>query len=161
MPKLYIMCGPSGCGKSTWAHKFMEENPQVIYVSRDAIRYSIVAENEEYFKREREVFKQFASTITDALMAGSDVIADATHLNQFSRRKLTQTIDMRFQDYEIAIVVMMIDMNECLARNALREGRAKVPELAIKHMYDDFRQPEFDEDERITEIINGKEWYNE
>lgn len=153
MPKLYIMCGPSGVGKTTWAHNFMNENFDMRYVSRDEVRYSMIKDDEEYFSHEKEVFKKFVAIITEALIDGFDVIADATHLNEFSRRKLTQAIDMRFTDYEIIYVVVSLGYDECAKRNASREGRARVPETALKNMYRDFRFPFKNEDERIIDII--------
>ena len=156
MPKLYILCGPSGCGKTTWALEFIQkpENADVRYISRDAIRYEMVNPNEEYFSREKEVFRRFAGTITQTLVDGFDIIADATHLNQFSRRKLTQAIDMCFQDYQIIYVVFNVNVDTCLERNQNREGRANVPENVIRNMCRDFRAPSLDEDERAKEIVN-------
>lgn len=156
MAKLYILCGPSGAGKTTWACKFIEEhyNDDIRYVSRDEIRFSIVKENENYFAHEKEVFKKFANTIAQTLVDGFDVIADATHLNEFSRRKLTQAIDMTITDYEIIYVIFDIDADTCVEHNKEREGRADVPENIIRNMCRDFRAPTFDEDERSVAIYN-------
>ena len=157
MPILYILCGPSGCGKSTWAHNFLMENDPLFQdfrpVSRDEIRFSMLKEGEDYFAHEKEVFKTFADTIRHTLIDGFDVIADATHLNEFSRRKLTQAIDMYFRDYEIIYVVFNVDADTCVERNKNREGRANVPENVIRNMCRDFREPSLDEDERAEEII--------
>ena len=84
---------------------------------------------------------------------GYDVIADATHLNQFSRRKLTQAIDMYITDYKIIYVVFNVSADTCIARNANRTGRANVPETIIRNMCRDFRAPTKDEDERVIDII--------
>ena len=152
MPILYILCGPSGCGKSTWA-KNDERMKHCIYVSRDEIRYSIVKEEEDYFSHEKEVFRRFASEIVKNIRMGFDVIADATHLNEFSRRKLTQTVDMYAPNYKIVYVVFNVDADTCVARNSTREGRANVPENIIRNMCRDFRMPSKDEDERVIDII--------
>ena len=155
MAILYIMCGPSGCGKSTWATNYINKYPErdIRYVSRDEIRFSMLKEGEDYFSHEKEVFKRFAGTIHQTLVDGFDVIADATHLNEFSRRKLTQAIDMFYTEYEIIYVVFDVDANTCVARNANREGRANVPENIIRNMCRDFRAPTKDEDERVIDII--------
>ena len=153
MSKLYILCGPSGSGKTTWAEKFMYENEDIRYVSRDDIRYSILKEGEDYFAHEKEVFKKFVGTITETLIDGFDVIADATHLNEFSRRKLTQAIDMRFTDYEIVYVVFSTSLETCLERNSNRVGRKNVPETVIRNMFRDAKEPSYDEDERVIDII--------
>lgn len=155
IPTLYILCGVPGCGKTTWAREFVYQQfeKDIRYVSRDEIRFSIIKDEEDYFSHEKEVYWKFAETITETLIDGFDVIADATHLNEFSRRKLTQSIDRRYTDYEIVYVVFNVDLQTCLERNAQRTGRSCVPEQTIRNMYRDFRLPTKDEDERVKEII--------
>ena len=155
MPILYILCGPSGCGKTTWAANFIKEYRDVRYVSRDEIRFELVDPNESYFSREKEVFRRFANTIRLTLVDGFDCIADATHLNEFSRRKLTQAIDMYFKDYEIVYVSFNVNADTCIEHNTNREGRANVPETVIRNMCRDFRAPSLDEDERAKEVIEA------
>jgi len=152
MSILYILCGPSGSGKSTWA-KSDSRMKHCVYVSRDAIRYSLVKEGEDYLSHEKEVFRRFISEIVKAMKIGSDVIADATHLNEFSRRKLTQAIDMYITNYKIIYIVFNVDVDTCIARNANRTGRANVPENIIRNMCRDYRAPSRDEDERVIDIM--------
>ena len=152
MSILYILCGPSGCGKSTWA-KSDDRMAHCAYVSRDAIRYSLVKEGEDYFSHEKEVFRRFVAEIVKAMKIGGDVIADATHLNEFSRRKLTQAVDMYTSDYKIIYVIFNVNVETCVTRNESREGRAHVPENIIRNMCRDFRAPTKDEDERAIDII--------
>ena len=152
MPILYILCGPSGSGKSTWATNFIK-NKRIAYISRDNIRLSIVKEEEDYFSHEKEVFKTFVKAIAHYIANGDDAIADATHLNMFSRCKLMQALDQYTHDYEIICVVFTTDVNTCVERNKAREGRRHVPENIIRNMCRDFRVPTMDEDERIKEII--------
>jgi len=156
MPILYILCGPSGCGKSTWA-KNDTRMKHCAHVSRDEIRYSIVKDDEDYFSHEKEVFRRFISEIVKNMKMGFDTIADATHLNEFSRRKLTQAIDMYISDYNIIYVTFDINADTCVSRNTHREGRANVPENIIRNMCRDFRAPTKDEDERVIDIIEVTE----
>ena len=151
MPTLYILCGPSGSGKSTWARKFMKEN-NVKYVSRDEIRFSMLKEGEDYFSHEKEVFKQFVESLAQALIEGYDVIADATHISEFSRCKLTQAIDRYTHYYQIIAVVFNTDVETCVKQNKMRTGWADVPENIIRNMCRDFRAPTLEEDPRIIEI---------
>lgn len=155
MPKLYILCGPSGSGKSTWADNFMNEHTEddIRYVSRDAIRLSIIKDEEDYFSHEKEVFRKFVGTIANTLIDGFDVIADATHLNMFSRLKLMQALDRYTRDYEVIYIVFHTDADTCVERNKSRTGRANVPENVIRNMCRDFRMPTQDEDDRIIDII--------
>ena len=151
MPRLYMLCGPSGSGKSTWANS--GDRQDIAYVSRDNIRLSIIKDGEDYFSHEKEVFKQFVKEIAIRIMAGRDCIADATHLNMFSRCKLMQALDMYTHDYDIVFVVFNTDVETCVERNKSREGRRNVPENIIRNMCRDFRAPTKDEDERVINII--------
>ena len=154
MAILYMLCGPSGVGKTTWAQQWMRDNHDDIrYVSRDEIRFSMLKDKDDYFANEKEVFRKFVGTIRQTLIDGFDVIADATHLTEFSRRKLTQAIDMNFKDYKIIYIVFNADVETCIERNNQREGRAKVPETVIRNMCRDFRYPSLEEDERAIDVI--------
>lgn len=152
MATLYILCGPSGSGKSTWATNFIKDK-RIAYISRDNIRLSIIKEEEDYFSHEKEVFKTFVKAIAHYIANGDDVIADATHLNMFSRCKLIQALDMYTCDYDIVFVVFNTDAKTCIERNKAREGRRNVPENVIRNMCRDFRAPTKDEDERVIDII--------
>ena len=154
MATLYILCGPSGSGKSTWASTYEGTiTKRCSYISRDDIRLSIIKDEEDYFSHEKEVFRRFTSEIVKALKIGVDVIADATHLNMFSRCKLMQALDMYTRDYEIVFVVFDVDADTCVERNKARTGRRNVPENVIRNMCRDFRAPTKDEDERVIDII--------
>ncbi len=155
MPKLYILCGPSASGKTTWAMNFIKQSPdEIYYVSRDEIRFSMLKEDEDYFAHEGTVFKQFASAIVNALTNNHDVIADATHLNHFSRAKLINTIDKTITNYSIIYVVFYTPYNECLQHNRSREGRAFVAVDAIANMFRTFQAPVSSEDDRAIKIIS-------
>lgn len=154
MAILYILCGPSGCGKSTWAvNKIQEESMKTLWVSRDALRFSMLKPGEDYFAHEKEVYKKFVTAIVSGLGVNMNIIADATHLNEFSRRKLTQAIDAQFNVYQIVYVVFNTSFEECLRRNASRKGYANVPETIIRNMFRTFQAPTLDEDERAIQII--------
>ena len=133
MPRLFIMCGLPASGKSTFAQQFIKNN-DIRYVSRDEIRFSMIKKDEEYFSHEKEVFKKFAGTIAQTLIDGFDVIADATHLNRISRNKLIRAIDQYTTEYTITYIVLETSLETCMERNALREGRARVPNSVMKSM---------------------------
>lgn len=155
MAILYILCGPSACGKSTWRDAFIAEHSDkdIRYVSRDEIRFSMLKEGEDYFAHEKEVFKKFVSTLAQTLADGFDVIADATHLNEFSRKKLTNALDRIGVDYEIKYVVFYTLYTECCKRDAARTGMAYVGPEVIRGMFRSFKAPTLKEDRRATEII--------
>lgn len=141
--KLYIMSGVPGSGKSTFANLYF---PGAVYVSRDEIRFNLVKENEEYFSREDEVYDTFINKIKKALNENKDVIADATHLNQYSRLKLIKLSGVDPEKTEIVVIFMRIPLKECIARNEKRKGtRSYVPPSVIAKMFKNLRTPTFDE----------------
>lgn len=160
MPKLYVLCGIPACGKTYFSAQLMQENKacNIHYISRDAIRFTLVKEEEEYFAHEKEVFNKFVVTIAAALAGGFDVIADATHLNYWSRKKLIDAIDEIITDYTICFVCFETPLDVCLERNAAREGRARVPDEVMYRMSKNYTLPTFSEfnDNRVTMIWHMK-----
>lgn len=141
--KLYIMSGCPGSGKSTYAKTYF---PNALYVSRDEIRFNLVAEGEEYFSKEDEVFAKFINTINFGLAMNKDVVADATHLNARSRLKLLASLDLDKEKTEVIIIVMRTPLNVCIKRNENRKGtRSYVPQSVIKRMYSLFKMPNNEE----------------
>lgn len=131
-PTCYIMSGVPGCGKSTWARKFTAEYDNVVQVSRDEIRFSLLADNDDYFACEDETVAIFYSEINEALAAGHDVIADATHISERALRETMRRIDI---DCDKVLVSFDTPLDTCIARNAHRDGRARVPEHVIRNMW--------------------------
>ena len=146
-PTVYILCGVPGCGKSYFAKNFVNSNR--VWVSRDFFRFHLISDQEDYFSHEKETFKAYTDEIIKQLKNGMDVIADATHLNFRSRKKLTDAIDKEYKDYNIVYVVFDVPMDVILKQNAQREGRARVPEEAIHRMNASYHKP-FEEDARAV-----------
>ena len=158
MPTLYVLCGPAGCGKSTWAHQIVSRNiaegSDIRYASRDEFRFAMLKEEEDYFSHEKATFRKFANCISETLIDGFDIIADATHLNKYARKKLTQAIDRRYTDYTIVYVVFTADPEVCVEHNRNRTGRRFVPENVIRDMCRKFEPPTYEEDPRIVGIVS-------
>lgn len=131
MANLFIMMGAPGAGKSTFIKNSMIE---CIVVSRDKIRFSMVKEDESYFSKEKEVYKEFVRLINEHLSKNCDVVADATHLNAASRNKLINRITA--PNVNIHIVWIKTTLETCLKQNELRKGtRAYVPPSVITRMH--------------------------
>lgn len=165
MAILYILCGPAGCGKSTWARNFIfaqdHKGNDVRYVSRDDLRFSMLKDDEDYFAHENATFRKFIGTITETLIDGFDVIADATHLNMYARKKLTDAIDKRYSEYDIIYVWFLADADTCVAQNRNRTGRRFVPEHVIRDMCRKFEAPSVAEDPRALMVMKVKGENNE
>jgi predicted kinase len=142
--KVFVLVGPPAVGKSTWTIKQMAPKTDV-WISRDNIRFMLLQDSEEYFAHEGKVKNIFFGAIRNNTFTSKDydnVFIDATHLTPKSRR---QTMNHIASDtYKIA-VYFDVPIEVALERNARREGRARVPENAIRNMYNSFRAPKISE----------------
>lgn len=154
---LIIMSGVSGSGKSYCATKIIPQMiydiknkaAQFTYVSRDFIRFSLLDEKDSYFAKEDEVYKEFIESITYPITYYDQreniyVVADATHINKYSRKKLYDNVKGWFDYYVVVNVETPLEV--CLERNAEREDRFKVPEHTIRKMYKDYKPAEYDKE---------------
>ena len=141
---LLLMVGPSGAGKSYWAAQFMKKHPESVWVSRDAIRFAMLKDGEDYFAHEDTVFDTFCKNIQEALNQGDAgyVIADATHNNEKSRNLTLNKL--KLDNVNVIPVVMHADLRTCLEHNNLRSGRARVPRKQIERFVRTHEAPEKD-----------------
>ena len=150
--KLYLMVGCPGSGKSTYAKRYLTN---AVYISRDDIRFSLVKENEEYFSKEKEVFKVFVNKINNKLRDGYDVVADATHLNPSSRFKLLTNLDLNKNKTEVIAIFIQMPLDICLKQNEKRKGtRSYVPKTVIKRMYYSLTAPNTEECYGLIDVIH-------
>lgn len=141
---LYLTVGISGSGKSTALYKLAEKNPNAVIVSRDTIRFQLIGENDSYFAKEKEVFKQYVEKIQRFLDNGYDVYADATHLNYASRKKLLSNLKID-NNTRINILYFRVPLSVCIERNSVRSGMAFVPLEVIKRQFQNLKFPTFAE----------------
>jgi len=141
---LWLMCGAPGSGKTWFAKNKLMKGYGWDYISRDEVRFSMIKDGEEYFSHETAVFNEFVEKIAIALDWGHDnVIADATHLNWGSRRKLLKALSKNcvLEDVDVIPVVIDVKLEDILERNKLRDDRARVPEETIRRMYSSISDP--------------------
>lgn len=142
---LWLLVGIPGSGKSTWVREQLDSECKH-WISRDAIRFEVVQEGEEYFSKEKQVFNLFVRAVQADIDSNfiTDIYVDATHINEASREKLLGRLK-NLENVNLNAVVFDIPLEVCLERNAQRTGRACVPETAIRNMYNNFRNPALDE----------------
>lgn len=144
--KLYVMIGCPGSGKTTYAKNALM-NDNTVYVSRDEVRFALLQEGEEYFSREKEVYREFIWKIYNAIQnEHKDVIADATHLNEKSRTKLFSSLPLDFSKIEVIGVYMNTPLEVSLERNRTRKGtKTFVPEAQVRRMFFSMDPPSYKE----------------
>lgn len=169
---IYLMCGIPGSGKTTYIldtiQKIQEQNTKkvtVAHVSRDVIRFNIInslyGENydgEQYFTNEKEVWNIYVKEIQNYINRNYDFIfVDATHLNERSRNKILDCLDLK--TYNIIPISFENMLQTCLLRNEFRKNNklAYVPPSVIKNMSESYKIPTFDEKYKYLEIIHINE----
>lgn len=134
---LVLLAGIPGSGKSTYVNNLASFGVRRMakVISRDAIRFSMLKDNEEYFSHEKEVFNEFIRQIQNALDDEDGaylVIADATHINKKSRAKTLRNLNTK--GHSVDCWFFTTSLNTCLERNAQRSGLARVPDNVIIDM---------------------------
>lgn len=141
MSKLIIMSGAPGSGKSTYAKLLVQHDTNIVHISRDAIRFSLLEPEDHYFSRETEVLETFYNNIILSLNRGCNVIADASHLNWKSRRILLENVAKEVTNFQVEVIYMRPPLEVCLERNDTRTGRENVPHDIITKMYNSQSDP--------------------
>ena len=153
MAELYLMIGCPGSGKTTFLKNHTNSKNSIV-VSRDAIRFSLLKENDEYFAREEEVLQKFYAQINNALQEGKNVFIDQTSLTPRSRKKLLDNL----WHYDAANAIWIDEsLQTCLERNRLRKGREFVPEVNVCRMFHSLIPPSLDEGFKRIYRYNSKE----
>ena len=154
MRTMWILSGPSGVGKSTWIKNHMSFFlGKTAVVSRDAIRFSMLKEDDSYFAHEKEVFRSFINAIIYSLNNYEHVIVDATHLNENSRRKLINSIGSEnLKETSINVICLKASLDFCLKNNEKRTGLAYVPPASVEKLWHSFVIPKLEDEEYIDKL---------
>ena len=149
--KIFLMCGIPGSGKSFWIQNQISNNQtQCCVISRDKIRFSLLKDGEDYFKRENAVFAQFVKEINNSIENGIPYIfIDATHISIASRAKILNRVRAS-NSIDLSVEVFSIPLEICLERNSLRTGREQVPPAVIKSMANQFQFPTYAEFQKYS-----------
>lgn len=138
--KVFVVAGVPGSGKSTWINENYIWDYDAL-ISRDAIRFSLIKDGDDYFSKEQEVRSEFFKEIEEATGPNKhfeNVFIDATHLNPKARAQALRHIH---KDCYIVAVSFEVPLQVALERNACRTGRALVPESVIRNMYHRHENP--------------------
>lgn len=137
MPKLIIPVGIPGCGKSTLFSAFNHTNMRC--VETDGIREEMVKagrlKSVNDMSCNSEVFDKFYERITDHLLDGFDVYADATNLQPFARGQLVDCAD---QAHAETLLLVFTNPSVAVTRNQKRER--VVPADAMVRMLEQYEK---------------------
>lgn len=144
--RVWLMCGIPGSGKSHWIRNHVDFiDDEVVVISRDAIRFSLLSDDDEYFSREHIVWKLFVKQANEAILNDNvkDIILDATHLNEKSRFKVMKEINnsMSKKDCGFYAITLITPLSLAQERNTQRTGRSLVPATVIENMALSFTVP--------------------
>ena len=145
-PLMIMPVGLPGSGKSTWAEKNKDELNAVIH-SSDAIRAEFGDVNDQ--SKNTDVFQILHSRIKEDLMAGKNVIYDATNL--VKKRRVAFLDEVGNIPCKKVCVLFATPYDMCLARNLSRDRH--VPEDVIERMYQNFQIPTIHEGWDDIQII--------
>jgi predicted kinase len=112
--RLIILIGLQASGKSTFAKARF---PEVVYVSKDAMG------------RAKRKWERQERLVRAALAAGQDVLVDNTNPTPAVRAPLIAL----GRDYGAEVIgyYLATSVQDALARNRTREGKARVPDVAL------------------------------
>ncbi|MGY1915425.1 AAA family ATPase [Blastococcus sp. SYSU DS0973] len=110
-PELVVLAGLQGSGKSTWTARTL------------AGTHTVVSKDHWPNARRREARQ--LRVVADLLAEGRDVVVDNTNPSPDERAPLIALA--RKAGVPVRAVWIDTPLEVCLARNAAREGRAKVP----------------------------------
>lgn len=137
---VFFTRGPMGSGKSYWARRYARRHKGVCIISSDAIRMRLLAPEDEYFSKEKEVWKIFYDEGQKAIDDPNvrEVIFDATYLTD---KALARTLRHLNIPKEVKVVEVKINtpLEKCYKQNADRKGRAFVPNFVIEDAYNLFQ----------------------
>jgi predicted kinase len=148
---ILFLIGIPASGKSTFAKEHVRKDPTFKRVNKDELRFMLHDEDFKRFDRKKE---DFIVTVRDALIvqaldAGFNVVVDDTNVAGKHLERVQEIVEKWSREHNEPVTVEQkvfdTPLDECLRRNAEREGRARVPDKVIKDMH---RQLNHDKKER-------------
>lgn len=126
MKKMIIMMGLQGSGKSTFYLKFLSED--YIRVNLDTLK-----------TRHQERL-----LIDECIGEGKNFVIDNTNPTRADRARYISLA--KEQGYHVIGYFMESKIMDCIARNSLREGKARVPNTAIAATSNKLEIPSYEEE---------------
>jgi len=136
-PTLTVMVGISGSGKSFLAKQWTNKSRgNTVRFNRDNLRSMLYVDVPWSGYNEEVTRKLEQEGVTLALRMGRDVIVDDTNCVIRTRHGWEELA--RNERVMLRLVVMTTSLEECIARDAKREGKECVTEKIVRSQYKDF-----------------------
>jgi len=148
MRTIIVLKGLPGCGKSTFAKELLKKEPdRWKRFNRDDLRGMV---DNHVWSKDNEVFivELQETLVKTALRAGYDVVLDNTHLMPQTINKIYKLAES-IGDVKVIEKGFNVSVQECLSRNALRTGVARVPDKVINDMA---RGAGIDRGKKLTDV---------
>lgn len=129
-PELIIFIGLPGAGKSNF------------YRSRFAATHTLLSKDLMSNSRRSKTQRQAEKT-AELLRAGCNVLIDNTNVSRADRAILISAA--HDGDARVTAYYFDVSRDDCRARNAMRSGKACVPEFVIGMMGNQLERPTYDE----------------
>lgn len=139
--KIIITKGLPGSGKSTWAKKFARQHHTFKRINRDDLRAMI--DDSEWSEGKEKFIREARNTLLLlAIQDGYSVILDETFLIPKAQNEIYELIQEIVATFDIDIDVTVKEFDtsveECIKRDALRVGKARVGEAVIRNFYNKY-----------------------
>lgn len=142
-----ILVSLPGAGKTTYAINKCQQDPSWIRLSKDDIRVSLRKNNnlaEDARVNEKQVLKIQDEFFVSAFKQGKNVISEDTNLNVIHiNERLPKLLKDNGLDDIVEIVVnkefLKVPIEECIRRDTLRTGIARVGAKVIKGMWNRYK----------------------
>jgi predicted kinase len=131
--------GLPGSGKSTWSKNVCTHLKGYLRVNKDEIRLDL--QEDWSSELEKRVITIRNSAIVSALKSGMSVISDDCNLALKHEKVLRAIAQQCGAEFEVNDSFLKVPIEECIKRDALREGKSRVGEKVIRDMYDQFLKP--------------------
>lgn len=132
----YILCGLPASGKTTLSTQLANEHNAKLYHYDEFKKGCKPQESKQTHQRLYNQIKQ-------DLLQGNDVVLDDLHLALEWRKSLLSAL----QDIPCKkiLIVMITPLEECVRRNAQRQGQARLPDFVIYHLNQRYQPPSLEE----------------
>lgn len=139
-PMCIVLVGLPGSGKSTYANEVLVYDSSgyhhPVVHSSDAIREELYGNINDQEHNDK-VFQTLHKRIKMDLLAGKNVVYDATNINK--RRRIHFLRSLHGVDFVPVCMVIATTKQECIRRNLLRDN--PVPEEVIENMWKNYQPP--------------------